>query len=39
MSYLATKFNCIEFEWAISERVAEVSIGKSFGDGPSEFIM
>lgn len=39
MSYLGTRFNYIEFEWTISERAAEASIGKSFGDGPSEFIM
>lgn len=34
MIYITTKFNCIEFEWAIFERVVEASIGKSFGDGP-----
>lgn len=37
--YLVAELTWIEFEWAISERVVEASIGKYFGDGPSEFIM
>ena len=39
LPYLTTKFSRIEFEWAIPEKVAEAGIGKSFGDGPTEFVI